>query len=369
MNKSGIFFFIGTTAELIKVFPVMRQLDQEGMNYSIIASGQNPITSSELWDLTDRSHDAILLSNHPIRQSAFGLLLWFTKTLISGIPKCQKIFSQYSKTQRVMIVHGDTVSTLMGAILGKLSGARIFHIEAGLRSYNWLKPFPEEICRVLVSKLTSASFCPNDWAMGNLKNNPSLKINTLQNTLLDSMKHVVKSAGEPEIRRELGDKFFIFIMHRQENLFDPKFMDQMLDLVIAKSKELNCLFILHKPTKVALEKFQLMGKVTAAAGVVTAPRLSYVSFTKLLSGCEFIVTDGGSNQEESYYFGKPCCVLRSETERTEGLNHNVLLSKMDFQAIKNFLDNPYSWQKDALQLLESPSSIIAKSIRNLCTTT
>jgi UDP-N-acetylglucosamine 2-epimerase (non-hydrolysing) len=205
--------------------------------------------------------------------------------------------------------------------------------------------------------------------MGNLKNNPSLKINTLQNTLLDSMKHVVKSAGEPEIRRELGDKFFIFIMHRQENLFDPKFMDQMLDLVIAKSKELNCLFILHKPTKVALEKFQLMGKVTAAAGVVTAPRLSYVSFTKLLSGCEFIVTDGGSNQEESYYFGKPCCVLRSETERTEGLNHNVLLSKMDFQAIKNFLDNPYSWQKDALQLLESPSSIIAKSIRNLCTTT
>ena len=365
MTKAGIYFFIGTTAELIKVFPVMRELDNEKIHYSIIASGQNTITNSELWDLTDKNHEIIVLSNKPIRQSALGLLTWFTMTLFGSILKCRKIFAIFSPGNRIMVVHGDTISTLMGAILGRISGAKIYHIEAGLRSFNWLKPFPEEICRVLVSKLTAVSFCPNDWAVKNLEKNSSIKINTHQNTLLDSMRRVASSTVEPTVAKSLGGRYFIFIMHRQENLFDQNLMNRMLDLIIAKSLHIKCLFILHKPTEAALGRFNLMAKVTQASGIITSPRLSYVHFTKLLSACEFIVTDGGSNQEESFYFGKPCCVLRNETERTEGLGHNVLLSKMDFNLIKSFLDDPDKWRKDPLQLTESPSSIIARSFKSI----
>ena len=366
MNKNkGVYFFIGTTAELIKVFPVMRELDRSDIEYSIIASGQNPIASAELWDLTEKTHSTIELSNLPIKQSAIGLLLWFISTLLKSIRPVRKILLQHPVNTRYLIVHGDTVSTLMGAILGRLAGAKILHIEAGLRSFNWLKPFPEEICRVIVSRLTTVSFCPNEWAVQNLKDNNTIKVNTFQNTLLDSMRFVASLKVHSNLQTQLGEKYFIFIMHRQENLFDPMLLEKMIRLIIKKSNEMKCLFILHKPTRAALEKFNLIKLVSESQNIITSPRLSYVSFTKILAGCDFIVTDGGSNQEESFYFGKPCCVLRTETERTEGIGHNVLLSKMDFHTIGDFLQKPSGWRKDPLILQESPSSIIAKKIEAL----
>lgn len=365
MNNSGIYFFIGTNAELIKLFPVMRELDREQIDYSIVASGQNVIARSEMWALTSRNHELICLSDKPIRQSAVGLLIWFIATFLRSIPVCWEIFSPKTEEKSIVIIHGDTISTLMGAVLARLACADVYHIEAGLRSFNWFKPFPEEICRVLVSKMTSVSFCPNDWAVRNLLKNRSYKVDTKQNTLLDSMRYVADCAEEPALMKSLGSRYFIFIMHRQENLFDRQLVDRILDLIISKSEQINCLFVLHKPTQVALEKFNLLAKVNSAKGIITTPRLSYVSFTKVMASCEFIITDGGSNQEESYYFGKPCCVLRRETERIEGLGNNVLLSRMDVEEIRNFLDNPTKWLRAPIKPVERPSAIIVRVLKEL----
>ena len=88
----------------------------------------------------------------------------------------------------IVLVHGDTASTLIGAILGKTAGLKVGHIESGLRSRRLLHPFPEEIIRLMTFLLSDLYFCADDWAVGNLRRLRGIKINTGGNTLLDAVR-------------------------------------------------------------------------------------------------------------------------------------------------------------------------------------
>src|SRR5581483_12192850 len=98
-------------------------------------------------------------------------------------------------------------------------------------------------------------------------------------------------------------------------------------------------FVLHRLTKDFLNEQNLLKEIRANPHVVTVPRLPYFEFIKILSGSEFIATDGGSNQEEAYYLGKPCLILRNVTERVEGLGENALLAKGSNETMVNFVKN------------------------------
>jgi UDP-N-acetylglucosamine 2-epimerase (non-hydrolysing) len=252
----------------------------------------------------------------------------------------------------------------MGALLGKVHRCDICHVEAGLRSFNYLRPFPEEICRVLVSRLTSYAFCPNDWAMNNIKTRKSRNFNTLENTLLDSMS-VALSAGHGTNEPKLSGKYFLFVLHRQENLFNTDFVERIIAKIIEESQKIKCVFILHKPTETTLEKLRLLDRIKENKNIICLPRQSYITFTRLLHECQFIVTDGGSNQEESYYFGKPCLVLRSETERIEGLDRNVLMSKLQFNIINEFFLCPEKYCYPPVQLNSRPSQVIIDKLMEI----
>jgi len=362
INKS-IYFFIGTTAELIKIFPIMQEMSKNNIQYKIIASGQNRL-DQDIMTKTGINPIDIYLYDKPIKQSAIGLLFWFIKTLIKALLSLKKEFQKLDKKNSYMIVHGDTVSTVMGAIIGKFHGLRIVHVEAGLRSFNYLNPFPEEIDRMIVSRLTDIHCCPNEWSMSNIKSNKGVKINTIQNTLLDSLNYALSLEIRSDLYNELVHKdFFVFVFHRQENLFNESMMRIVFEKIINYSRNnIPCLLILHAPTKEALIKYCMWEVLANEPNIITTPRINYFEFMKILSIAKFIVTDGGSNQEEAYYFGKPCLILRKETERNEGLGENAILSKLDFGVIDNFLQNYSRNQKHFIQVDEKPSAKIVTAI-------
>jgi UDP-N-acetylglucosamine 2-epimerase (non-hydrolysing) len=363
-HKSTLVFFIGTEAEFIKLFPVLQELEKQQKPYKIIASGQNDISKSLLFTYVKHQTIDLTLSDGPRKQTQGALMLWFFTTCISGYFTIKKYLPDNKNT--VIIVHGDTISTVMGAYIGKLLGFQIVHIEAGLRSFNFRHPFPEEIDRVLTSKVVSIHFTPNKWAMKNLENISGKKINTIQNTLLDSLRIVTQKSINTELLRKVKNKkYFIFVMHRQENLMNESLVREIIEIVLHQTKNLTCVFVVHKPTKVALEKYDLFSKIEKNKNIITTNRLPYIEIMNLMKKAEFLITDGGSNQEESYYFGKPCLILREHTERIEGLDENVLLSMNNLSIIKDFFKNYKTYERKPITKSIQPSKIIVQELMNI----
>ena len=230
-NRDGclegkIYFFVGTIAELIKLIPVMKSCEDRNLSYQVVASGQNDVTEPALWRMIKKEGPDLFLHKGPIKQHAIFLLLWFLVTLTKSL--FSKEVRSALSGRSYLIVHGDTVSTLMGAAIGRFCKARICHVEAGLRSFHLLRPFPEEICRILTSQLTHYSFCPNAWAVKNLESNVSEKINTYHNTLIDSLRLALGQAPDSALASLLSQNYFIFVLHRQENLFQRDLICQMI---------------------------------------------------------------------------------------------------------------------------------------------
>jgi len=352
------YFFIGTEAELIKLLPVIKEFQKRNIPFYIIASGQNNIEKSEILKYLAIKNVDLVLAKGQIKQTAFGVLSWFFSTLIRSIFLLRKLFTS-DKVNKVMIVHGDTVSTVMGAILAKIYGMKLVHIEAGLRSFNLLNPFPEEIDRLIVSYLSSIHFCPNEWAYNNLKNRNGEKVVTKQNTLYESSQIALSKKNETDIVERLKvKKYAVFILHRQENIYNTNILLEFLDALKKTAEKITCVFVIHEPTKQVLISRNLYESIHNNQKIILISRMSYFDFTKLLFHSEFIVTDGGSNQEEMYYFGKPCLIVRKVTERIEGLGKNVVLSKGNMGQIAYFVENYKRYKQNPIRDNTNPSKII-----------
>lgn len=358
------YFFIGTVAELIKLYPVIKEFQDNGVDFKIIATGQNNIKNTEFTNFLNKEPD-IVLSDGIEMKRAINLFLWFFKTLFHGVNVLKKEFKNLNKKETFFIVHGDTVSTVMGAIISKFFGFRVIHVEAGLRSFNFLRPFPEEIDRVLTSFFVNIAFCPNDWALNNLKNKRYYKVDTKNNTVVESLDLALKFNVSNDLKKSLeGKKYFIFVVHRQENIFDHDFFSGLIKRVIEISKNMTCIFILHEPTKQALEDFGLLNTVLNDKNIICVDRLNYLSMVDLLNNSEFVLGDGGSQQEEAYYLGKPYCILRNETERIEGLGKNAIISKRDFGVIDDFVLNYKNYIIERVIPSVEPSKIIFDYLNN-----
>lgn len=137
------------------------------------------------------------------------------------------------------------------------------------------------------------------------------------------------------------EPYAVVTLHRFENIFSKAAIERVVSIVeyIARHKKL--LFILHPPTEKKLGEFRLMDRLKAIPAIELRKRYDYFRFIKLLSAADFVVSDGGSNQEECYYLGKPILLLRKTTERQEGLGENCEVSGYDFDVIDRFVQG---WQ-------------------------
>jgi UDP-N-acetylglucosamine 2-epimerase (non-hydrolysing) len=354
-----IHVFIGTKAQLIKMGPVMRLLQDQGIPYRFIHSGQHQETMQDLIaNFGIKAPDVTLHTGRDIT-GILQMLLWAVKIMVKGFFNPAWLWG--CREKGYVLNHGDTFSTLLGTLLARLHGHAAVHVESGLRSFNFFHPFPEEITRVITMRLSTLAFAPGAWAAGNLRNIGCEVVDTQENTLLDSTRlHLSVTAGAG-LRPE--GPYGVASIHRFENIFDRKRLQWIVDQLVACSHRRKLLFILHKPTRIKLEQNGLLAALENCPGIELRPRYDHIDFLHLVAGADFVITDGGSNQEECHYLGKPCLIMRARSERLEGLGENAVLSRYDPATIADFMQDPGHYQRPSLLDHDSsPSRLIVDAL-------
>jgi UDP-N-acetylglucosamine 2-epimerase (non-hydrolysing) len=354
-----IHIIIGTKAQLVKMAPVMVHLMNRNVQYNFIYTGQHRATIEEmLIDFGVKQPDITLYEGKDIT-SIFHMLIWTFRLIYMTLLKKKEIFC--NDKNGIVLVHGDTLSTILGAVMGKIAGLKIGHVESGLRSFNLFHPFPEEITRVLTFRLSDVLFCPGEWAIDNVAHLNKTRINTIENTLYDSISLWDKRCNRSDHIPEYP--FILVSLHRFENIFNRKNLELVVDIVENISSYHKIIFILHKPTEKKLKQMSFFDRLKNNPSIEFRERYNHSDFISLLKSCLFVVTDGGSLQEETDYFGIPCLLLRKATERREGLGSNVVVSNYDLDIIENFCKKYHHFKKDVKKVETSPSQLISDELQ------
>ncbi len=347
---------IGTKAQLIKMAPLLKMFKMQGIEYNYVSTGQHKATVDDiLANFEIKKPDYVLYDGRDIT-SIFQMAVWFIKNIFKTIKDKKAIFK--NDPHGIVLVHGDTFSTLLGAVMGKFAGLKVAHVESGLRSFNLFHPFPEEITRILTFKLADYMFCPGEWAKNNLATYRGIKINTQINTLYDALKFAlpaIENLSDVEIPIK---PYAIATLHRFENVYNYEAICRIVAIVERISEKRHLLFILHKPTEMNLKKFSLYERLKNNPNIEFRERYDYFRFIKLMLKADFVVSDGGSNQEECFYLGKPIILLRKATERREGLGQNCVLSGYDNAIIDEFVENVEKYRFPPKEISISPAQVI-----------
>lgn len=357
MSKRLI-IILGTKAQLIKLAPVLLELKRQKVKFTLVFTGQHQATMSAMQNQLSLPRPDFTLYTGADITKIWQVPGWFIITSINAWKYRHEIFGKSS----IVLVHGDTFSTLLGALIGRVFGHQVAHVEAGLRSFNIFHPFPEEITRIIVSRLSAIHFCAGKWACRNLKKAHGDLINTKINTLYDTLRLATNLPHTQNVNLPT-EPFGLCSLHRFETIFRPATFRQAMRLVLLAARQHKILFVLHPPTYHQLKKLGWLDWLSQHPNLEFRPRYPYLEFIELERSAEFVITDGGSNQEECFYLGKPCLLLRQRTERQEGLDENVVLSKFKPKVVKKFLSNIESYQRPPVFINSSPSTIIVKELK------
>lgn len=216
----------------------------------------------------------------------------------------------------LVLVYGDTDSTLAGALAAVKLHIRAAHVEAGLRSFN--RRMPEEINRILVDHASDLLFCPTEAALGNLATEGV--IDRAYNTG-DVMYDISLACRDSVDVKKTLDRYGVtaggytlVTCHRAENTDDPERLGSIVSSISAMAEHEKVLFPIHPRTQKALATRGLKASLGKVARLEPVPFLDMVA---LLSSARVVVTDSGGMQKEAFFFGVPCVTMRDETEWSE----------------------------------------------------
>lgn len=358
-----IAFVYGTTAELIKLAP---------LHHRLVALGSPPLHWStaqqfdELLEAARMMHmpapDVMLAQGaggHSLRTTG-DAVRWLARVVATAGSHRRALKSSLRQDGRqpLVLVHGDTMTTVLGAVIGRWLGATVGHIEAGLRSHDWRNPFPEELDRRVVGRIAHLHYAPGTTEVENLSSTRHEVILTNGNTVRDSLK-LVPADLDPGIP-DLPERFGLVSLHRVELLQDERFAASLLAL--QKSARTTPLVLVYDPvTDQQIEKQQLQGMFDDVH-FRRIPKLPYFRFVALLRRADFVVTDSGGLQEECADLGTPCLVHRVKTERSDGLGLNARLSGMNVDVLTRFLEDPGYVSVGPVVVQHSPSDVIVADL-------
>lgn len=351
----------GTTGELIKLAPVLVRLRARGHGYLSATTGQQvrqipvfldafELPPPDLW-LARGSGGRDLRSSRDIPIWAATAVATFARRSLGLRRELRR-----GPGRPLVLVHGDTMTTVLGALLGRALGVPVAHVEAGLRSFDLRNPFPEELNRLLASRLASIHYAPGAWAAGNLRR--GRVVDTGSNTIRDSLALAATApppVGLPE------PPFGVVSLHRFELLNDRRLLSETIELLAEHARIAPLLFVDHPVTVAALARFRLE-RLFDPARFVRVPRMTFVDFVPVMRQAAFVFTDSGGSQEECYYLDIPCLVHRRTTERREGLDENVLLSRYDAGVVRDFLADPARFRRRQALAPGSPSDVIVADL-------
>lgn len=228
----------------------------------------------------------------------------------------------------LVLVYGDTNSTLAGALAAAKLNIPVAHIEAGLRSFN--KNMPEEINRILTDHISKFLFCPTETAVKNLTNEGIREgVFKVGDVMFDALLHYLNTAErKSNILNNLSlvpKSYNLVTIHRQENTDNLKQLKSILQSLDRLAREGNVIiFPIHPRTKKAINQLKFKGYSNCLK--IISP-ISYLDMIVLEKNAKIILTDSGGVQKEAFFFGIPCLILREETEWLETVQdgNNILV--------------------------------------------
>ena len=365
--KKNILLIFGTRPEAIKMAPLVLEFKKHSdyFNTKICVTAQHREMLDQVLDFFEIKPDYDLNLMKP-KQNLYGL----TATIIESLkPVLEDFKPDY------VFVHGDTTTTMAGSIASFYCGAKVCHVEAGLRTNNKLSPFPEEINRQITGRICDYHFAPTKTSKNNLlkenisENSILVTGNTVIDALLKSVEKVSKNPSKliKDLSSKIGNKEVILVTgHRRENHGEGfERICKALKRIAQDDKERLIIYPVHLNPKVQEPVNRVLHDVN---NIILIDPLAYHDFIWLMNRSKIIITDSGGVQEEAPSLGKPVLVMRNTTERPEavevgtvllvGTNEDLIVSKaLDLlNNEKNFkkmskLHNPYGDGKASKQIV------------------
>jgi len=355
MNKKKIMIVFGTRPEAIKMAPLVHALKAESDQFElkVCVTSQHRQMLDQVLDVLDIKPD-IDLNLMKQDQNLSNL----TSLILDAM---QNVFIQYRPD--VVLVHGDTTTTLATSMAAFYASIPVGHVEAGLRTYDLKAPFPEEFNRQITSKITKWHFAPTDISQQNLLSEgvDKLSITVTGNTVIDALYWVLKRIDKDENRQKnlenflnaklsinwQGEDFILVTAHRRENFGDGflQICSALRELAL-KYPKIHFVYPVHLNPNVSKPVYEILNNFD---NIHLIKPLEYEPFVYLLKHSYLVLTDSGGVQEEAPSLGKPVLVMRDVTERPEaveagtveivGSNHQRIV-----QGVSRLLDDKKHYQ-------------------------
>ncbi|MEM0449592.1 MAG: UDP-N-acetylglucosamine 2-epimerase (non-hydrolyzing) [Methanomassiliicoccales archaeon] len=299
---------VGTRPEIIKMSPVIRELDRLGSNYFILHTGQHYSYKMDYIFFQD------LLLPKPKYNLEVGSGLQGEQTG-KILTRSEQILKE--EKPDIVLVQGDTNTVLGVALAASKLGLTIGHVEAGLRCYT--KGMPEELNRILVDHISDLLFAPTQNAVRNLNKEGIIRnVFCTGNTIVDAVKqNLVISQFNSKILQDLKlkkDEYILATIHRQENVDNFCNLKEIIDGFkrVGIKTGLLVIFVVHPRTRKMLQE-----KNIDTDGILLLEPVGYIDFLSLEASSRLILTDSGGVQEEACILHVPCVTVRQSTERPE----------------------------------------------------
>jgi len=338
-----VFVVFGTRPEAIKLAPVILELKKYPKKFRV-----RVVVTAQHREMLDQ-----VLKVFNIKPDIDLNLMEKDQTLAGFAAKALTTLDECFKKEKpdMVIVQGDTTTTLCASLAAFYNRIPVGHVEAGLRTDNKYSPFPEEINRILTTHIADLHFAPTKWAANNLLREgiPKSRIFVTGNTVIDAL-HIVQQQNLPLCKRGMkgdfntimrcfpkredesggGIKFFdspshrisdspfvLITGHRREN-FGQGFRNICLAIKTLAHKFPDYLFVYPVHLNPNVRK-QVLKALKGERNIRLIEPVDYVTFVRLMANCTLILTDSGGIQEEAPAFGKPVLVMRDTTERPEAI--------------------------------------------------
>jgi UDP-N-acetylglucosamine 2-epimerase len=343
-----ILFVLGTRPEAVKLCPVLLQVRRtRNLEVRVCVTAQHRSMLDQVLKAFDVAPDCDLDLMQP------------AQTLAQSTSRTMAALDPVMRAERpdMVVVQGDTTTTLCGALSAFYNKVPVGHVEAGLRTGDPWQPFPEEMNRVLTARLADLHFASTERAARNLENEgvERAHIHVTGNSGIDAVLHIkggldsgtLRGAEWPQL--DPVKKLILVTAHRRES-FGPGFENICTALAeLARRKDVQIVYPVHRNPNVLDPVNRRLGNL---ANVILAPPLDYVPFVDLMRRAYLLITDSGGVQEEGPSLGKPILVLRDKTERPEAVEAaNAKLVGTDPARIVSqanlLLDDPYEYAQRA----------------------
>ena len=336
-----IMLVFGTRPEAIKMCPLVLELKKRPELQTLVCvTGQHRQMLDQVLETFGVKPDYDL-SIMKERQTLFDVTVNILERIRDVLEK---------ERPDVVLVHGDTSTTFVTALACFYLQIAVGHVEAGLRTYNILSPYPEEFNRQAVGIVAKYHFAPTELSRGNLlregKNADDIYVTG--NTAIDALKTTVRADyAHPELEWAKGSRLIMLTAHRRENLGEPMYhMFRAIRRIVDEHPDVKVIYPIHMNPVVRKAASDVLGDDDR---IHIIEPLDVLDFHNFMDRSYLILTDSGGIQEEAPSLGKPVLVMRDTTERPEGLQAGTLKlvgtdENVIYTEFKKLLEDPAAYE-------------------------